>query len=231
MLFVGLALLLNPLVPGVHLGSGTVYRYEAATVEYAAGQGFDLRYVRTGRRLEPVAVDDQIACEDWRDRWFCRVATSVERNGGVPAHASAGLRFPSRYEFVLLDGRLYRPTTTERSEKGYLTLEPANESDPLRAVAGTDLSAVEERAVESGRVVTYRRLRRTDQLLRHEGDYYVVRRTARKEYTRGRDSCHGSPDGFCDAADWKRRTDTALTLGSRLAGVVLVFLSWERIRQ
>lgn len=231
LLLVGVALLVNPFVPGVHVGSGAVYEYEAATVEYAAGEGFQLRYVRTGQRLESVPVDDQIVCEDDREWRRCALEFFVQQNGGVPAYASAGLQYPGRYELVLLGDRLYEPVTVERGDSAYLSLDPVNDSDPLRRVARTDLSRVERRAVESGRVVTYRNLPRTDQLLRVSGDYYVVRQTARKRYTWGRDNCFSSGEGFCSAADWKRWTDTALTLATRLAGLLLVVREWNEVRE
>lgn len=230
LLLVGLALLLNPLVPGVHLGSGTVYRYDAASVNYTSGDGLELRYVETGQRLEPVAVDDEIACEDRPERWFCRVAVHVLRNGSVPAYASARASFPEQSEFVYLDSRFYRPTTVERGGEAYLALDSVNDSDPLREVAATDRTSLERRVIESGSVVTYNRLQREDQLLRADGRYFVLRRTARKRYTRGWNDCLGTGDGFCEAADWKRRIDTALTLASWLAGFALVLHGWVRVR-
>jgi hypothetical protein len=230
LLLVGLALLLNPVVPGIHFGAETVYRYEAASVNYTAGEGLELRYVETGQRLEPVPVDDEIACEDQPDRWFCRVIVFVQQNGTVPGYASAGASLPEEFEFVYLDNRFYRPTTVERSGETHLALDPVNESDPLQEVAATDLTSLERRTVESGSVVTYRDLQRKDQLLRADGGYFVVRQTARKRYTRGRDNCHGSAEGFCNDADWKRRIDTSLTIGSWLVGFGLVLHSWVRIR-
>lgn len=230
LLLVGFALLLNPLVPGIHLGSETVYEYEAVSVEYERG-GLNLTNVQSGQRLEPLSVDDEIACDGDSDRWFCRMVLFVQQNGSVSAYASAGLRYPSDYEFVYLGDQFYRPRTVERGERAYLTLEPVNDSDPLREVATTDLTQLEREIVESGRVVTYHELSREHELFRVGADYYFVYQTSRKHYTRKRDNCHSSGDNFCSNADWKRRIDTALTLGSWLAGLVVAMLGWERTRQ
>lgn len=231
LLLVGFALLLNPLVPGVHLGAETVYEYEAVSVEYERGEGLNLTNVQSGQRLEPLSVDDEIACEGQQNQWICRAVLFVQENGSVPAYASAGLRYPSDYEFVYLGDQFYRPTTVERGEWAYLTLEPVNDSDPLGEVATTDLTRVEREVVESGRVLTYRERPREHELFRVGPDYYFVYQTANKKYTRKRDNCHSSGGNFCDDADWKRRIDTALTLGSRLVGLVFAVGAWERIRR
>jgi len=78
--------------------------------------------------------------------------------------------------------------------------------------------------------VTYRRLSRANQLLQFDGGYYFVRQTAHKEYGGARATCVQSGGDFCSDADWKRRTDSAVTLASRLAGLALTFRGWERIR-
>lgn len=230
LLVAGLALLLNPLVPGVHLGSETVYRFEAASVDYTADEGLELRSVPDGDRLVGLQVDDEILCEDRQDWWTCRLASFVQQNGTVPGYASAGASFPDQFEFVYLADRFYRPTTVDRGGETRLALDPVNDSDPLEEMATTDLPTVERQAIESGRVVTYRNVVHRNQLLRADGEYFVVYRTARKRFTRGNDRCIGTGDGFCDAADWKRRTDTALTLGSWLAGFALLFRGVERVR-
>lgn len=230
-LALGLALLVNPWVPGVHFGSGTVYEYEAVSVEYAPDEGLELRGVQSGREKEPLPVDGKIVCEDRDDRWLCQVAYFVQQNGTVPGYASAGFDFHSVHEFVYLGGQFYRPTTVERGEQAHLALEPVDDADPLREVATTDLTVREREAVESGHVVTYRRLSREHQLLRFDDGYYFVYQTAHKEYGGPRASCVSSGRGFCEDADWKRRTDSAVTLVSRLVGLTLVFREWERIRR
>lgn len=231
LLLVGLGLLVNPWVPGVHLGSETVHEYQAVSVEYERGEGLDLRNVPDGQRLESVSVDDEIACDGRSNQWVCRVALFVERNGSVPGYASGGLRFHSDYEFVYLGDQFFSPTTVERGGRARLALAPVNDSDPLRRVATTDLTPLEERVIESGRVVTYQRLSREHQLLRSGGEYYFVRQTARNRYGAGADRCHTVDDGFCERADQKRLTDTGLTVASRLAGLVLVLAGWIRIQK
>ncbi|WP_435179755.1 hypothetical protein [Halorussus sp. AFM4] len=230
LLVVGVGLLVNPLVPGVHLGSGTVYEYSAVSVEYANGTGLELRGVEDGREKEPLAVDDEIVCEDRDDRWTCGAAYFVRQNGTVPSYAGAGFDFDGGPRLVYLGDRLYRTTTVDRGEAAHLALTPVNDSDPLRQVASTDLTARERRVVESGRVVTYRRLPRANQLLQFDGGYYFVQQTARKEYGGTSAGCVYSGGNFCSDADWKRRTDTGVTLLSRVVGLVLTFRGWERIR-
>jgi len=139
LLAVGLALLLNPLVPGVHLGSGTVYEYSAVSVQYANETGLELKGVDDGQPKEPLPVDDEIVCEYHWARWMCRVLYSVQQNGPVPGGASAGFDFHEEFGLVYLDDRFFRPTTVDRADEAHLALEPVNDADPLRAVATTDL--------------------------------------------------------------------------------------------
>ncbi|WP_134670782.1 hypothetical protein [Halorussus marinus] len=226
----GLALLLNPLVPGVHLGSDAVYEYSAVSVEYESGTGLELRGVDDGAEKEPLPVDDEIACEAHWNRWTCGVFGAVQRNGPVPGGASAGVDFHAEFRLVALGDRFFRPTTVDRAGEAQLALEPVTDSDPLRMVATSDLRPRERRAVESGRIVTYRLLARTNQLLQFDGGYYFVHRTGHKEYGGERTHCVASGGDFCSDADWKRRTDSTVTLGSRLAGLLLTFRGWERIR-
>jgi hypothetical protein len=230
LLLVGLGLLVNPWVPGFHLGSETVHEYEAVSVEYQQGEGLDLRTVQDGQQLEPLSVDDEIACDGRSNQWMCRVALFVERNGSVPGYASAGAHFPTDYELVYLGDQFFYPTTVERAGRTHLALEPVNGSNPLRRVTTTDLTSLEERVVESGRVVTYQRLSRKHQLLRSGGEYYFVRQTAQNRYGGGPDRCHAVDDEFCERADWKRLTDTGLTVASRLAGLALVLTGWTRLQ-
>ena len=225
----GVALVLNPFVSGVHVGDGSVYRYDAAAVDYADGEGLELRHVRTGERLERLPVDDEILCKDRLDRRACRLESYVRQNGTVPARAEYGVGYPSRYEYVLLDGRFYRQVTVDRDGWAHFALDPVNDSSPLEAVAATALTSLERNVVDSGRVVSYRNLTRRNQLLKVDGEYYVVYRSGFSRYGGPHASCHSNGDGFCDAADWKRRIDTALTAGSRLLGLVLLLEGWSRL--
>ncbi|WP_135851570.1 hypothetical protein [Halorussus salinus] len=226
-ILVGLALLFNPFVPGLHLGDGSVYRYEAASVEYHDDGSLSVTSVRTGDAIEQVSLDDEIACFDGSLRRLCRFEYHVLDGGNVSAYPES---FGSaRYDFVYLKQRLYRPTSVERDGDWYAALEPVNESDPLRfPAAESGISSVERRLVESGRVLTYEELPHDDQLIEVEDEYYTLYKTASRTYSSGGSRCVSSGAGFCEKAGRKRLVDSVLTVASWLAG--LGFLSLARRR-
>lgn len=223
---VGLALLLNPLVPGVHFDGGSMYRYEAASVEYEQNESLSVTSVRTGEPVEQVSVDDEIACLETGLSRACQFEYHVLDGGNVSSYPRSFAE--ARYDFVFADGRLYRPTSVERGGDWYAALEPVEDSDPLRYVAArTDIPSAERRLVEEGRVVTYGELPHADQLVEVGGEYYTIYATAAKSFSGGGSFCSSSGRGFCEAANRKRRVDSALTLASWLAGLWLVVRGWR----
>lgn len=215
---VGLALLVNPFAPGVHLGDGSVYRYEAASVEYRQDEGLRVTSVRTGDAVDQVSVDDEIVCVGSGLRRTCRFEYHLLDGGNVSSYPPSFAE--ARYEFVYANDRLYRPTAVERGGDWYAALEPVTDSDPLRYVADSSgVPSAERRLVEEGRTLTYGELPHGDQLIEVDGEYYTIYATAAKTYSGGGSFCSSGGEGFCGAADNKRLVDSALTLASWLAGL------------
>lgn len=217
-LLAGLALLANPFVPGVHLGDGEVYRYEAAHVEYENGS-LTATSVRTGAVRDHLPIDDEIICTRLGINRRCQFEYHVLNGGNVSTVGIGG----ARYEFAYLGERLYRPSSVGGRHEARMTLEPVNDSDPLSAVAARDhLPAAERELVESGRIKTYDELPHENQLIAVGGEYYTVYPTAHRSFYGGGSACSSSGNGFCAAASQKRIVDTGLTLASWLAGLWLL---------
>lgn len=228
-ILLGFALLFNPFVPGIHFGDGSVYQYEAASVEYHQDGSLSVTSVRTGEALERVPLDDEITCFGGGLRRACQFEYYVLDGGNVSSYPRSFGN--ARYEFVYVNQQLYRPTSVERGGDWYMALEPVNDSDPLRfAVAETEIPSVERRLVADGRVLTYGELPHAGQLIEVGGEYYTLYSTASKSYSGGGSFCASSGKGFCGAADRKRLVDSALTVASWLAGLGLLALAQRRIR-
>jgi hypothetical protein len=217
----GIGLLVNPSAPGLHFGEGSVYRYEAAAVDYNQSAGLQVTDPETGQSITLDNVDDEIICEGFALRRACQFEYSVYDGANVSA-------LPSRigyseYEFVYRNETFYRPTTVERAGDWYMRLDPVTDPDPLRYVAdGGDLSPGAQSAIASGAVLTYRELPEANTLVREGGEYYTVYSTGVKRYWSGGSFCSSGGDGFCGTADSKRWTDSLLTLGSWVLGAALV---------
>lgn len=224
LLILGIGLLVNPYAPGLHLGDGNVYQYEAATVTYEQPAGLQATDPETGRELHLRSVDDEIICEGPAIRRTCQFEYSVYKGTNV---SSVGSSFGyAQYEFVYLNDTLYRPTTVERSGEWYMSLEQVTEPDPLRDIADSGvLSDSAHKAISTGTVMTYRELPEDNTLIRHDGQYYTLYTVGAKRYWGGGSTCSSGSDGFCSAADSKRWTDSLLTFGSWVIGVALVFFA------
>lgn len=225
LLLVGVALLLNPVVPGVHLGEGEVTRYEAARVTYDDAEGLRVVDVSSGERLRFVDVDG-IQCEELWGR-VCHFEHAVLEGAEVRGPADSPLT-DAPYTYVYLDDTLYRQTAVEGEEGATAALEPADE-DPLGRIAmAGDYSRPVGRAIDGETVVVHGELDVEGRLLEHEGAYYTVHATASKRYGGGGSFCASNGEGFCETADAKRTTDTLLTLGSRVLGGLLLLTGYER---
>jgi hypothetical protein len=225
----GLTLLLNPFVPGVHLADGSVYRYEAASVEYQQDGSLFVTSVRTGDAVGRIPLDDEIVCFGGSLRRSCQFEYHVLDGGNVSSHPRPFVS--TRYEFVYANGRLYRPSSVERDGDWYAALDPVNESDPLGTVAArSGIPPVERRLVESGRVLAYGELPHDDRLIEVGDEYYTLYATASKSYSGVSSICSSGGDGFCGAADRKRVADSVLTLSSWLAGLWILYRARGEIR-
>lgn len=221
LLGLGIGLLVNPYAPGLHFGEGSVHRYDAAAVTYNQSAGLQTTDVETGRVLDLRSVDDEIICDGLALRRACQFEYSVYDGANV---SSINRRIGyAQYAFVYLNDTLYRPTTVERSEEWYMSLDRVTEPDPLRYVADSDeLSVGARTAISTGTVMTYRELPEATTLIRDDGQYYTLYTTGVKRYGSAGSVCSAGGDGFCSAADSKRWTDSLLTLGSWVIGLALV---------
>ncbi|WP_158057759.1 hypothetical protein [Halorussus halophilus] len=228
-LLAGLALLFNPFVPGIHIGDGDVYRYEAAQVEYQDDGSLQATSVRSGEVRENLPIDDEIICTRLGVSRRCQFEYHVLNGGNVSTIGIGG----ARYEYAYLGGRLYRPDSVGERGDERMTLEPVNDSDPLASVATQDTSSTERRLVNEGRIKTYRELPHEEQLVEVDGEYYTIYATAHRSFygLGGASRCVSSGDGFCESANQKRLVDTGLTLASWLAGLWLLLRVRRRMRR
>jgi hypothetical protein len=226
-LIFGIVLLVNPYVPGVHLGDGSVHKYEAKTVTYNESAGLQVTDPETGRELSLRDVDDDILCDSFDDRYLCEFGyTVIDGFGERVGHPD---------QFVYLNQTLYR-SDTDRNFRGEppLRLVRVDESrtpDPLQHVAKHgDLSGGAEKAISTGSVLTYRELPEEDTLIRHDSTYYKLSKTgiSRWDGFGGTgEFCSSNSADFCDAAGSKRLIDSLLTLGSWAIGFALVVFAFQ----
>jgi hypothetical protein len=223
LLIVGILLLVNPYAPGLHLGDGSVHRYEAATVTYNESAGLHVTDPETGRELSPSSVDDDIICTGSIGR-VCQFEYAVYEGTNVSATPGEY----ADYQFVYLNETLYRPTTVPRERQLRMSLDRVTGSDPLRDVATSGgLSEGARSVISTGSVLTYRELPEEGTLVRHDGQYYTLYEAGVKHYGGGGSFCGSSGDGFCGAADSKRWVDSLLTLGSWGIGAALVVFAFR----
>ncbi|SHG99920.1 hypothetical protein [Halobaculum gomorrense] len=226
LLVVEIALLVNPAVPGVHVGEGEVTRYEAARVSYDDADGLRIVDVSSGEPRELVDVDDDIGCEELGGR-VCQFERAVL--DGTDIGGPDPFLTEAQYTYVYFNDTLYGQTATDGPNGTTAALEPVTDDDPLGRIALTgDYSPSVRRAIDGETVLVYGELSVENQLIEHEGAYYTVLPTAGKRYGGGGSFCASSGEGFCEAADAKRTTDTLLTLGSRLLGGLLLLAGYTR---
>lgn len=231
LVLVGIGLLVNPIVPGIHVGDGSVYRYEAARVTYNGTDGLAVVDVAGGEAPAGIDIDDDVVCERGvTTARVCAFEAAVLDGTDVPTHRGEVSR--ADYSYVYLDDTFYEPTVEERDDGPYAALEPVTESDPLERIAMEgDLSAPARAAISGEQVLVHEELTEANRLIRNEGTYYTIYRSAHKRYGSRGSFCASNGEGFCDAADTKRWVDTLLTLGSRVLGGVLLVaafrLRWE----
>lgn len=60
LVLVGIGLLVNPVVPGIHVGDGSVHRYEAARVTYDGTNGLQTVGVGGGDAPAGNDIDDDV---------------------------------------------------------------------------------------------------------------------------------------------------------------------------
>ncbi len=110
-------------------------------------------------------------------------------NGGnriVPTN----YRFPHagrEYSVVFVNGQFYEPRGIERNGTRYMTLESASKEETLTRIstAYADAPAPIQHAVRTGAVSTHREIELTNELVRKDGNYYVVTHTGKQDASNG----------------------------------------------
>lgn len=228
---VGLALLVNPIVPGVHVMEVTITQYDAARVTYDATDGLRVVDATSGEVLHGIEVDRDVICERGYHRYRdCSFERAVLAGRNVPTRPEDISR--SRYAWVYLDDTFYRPTVDDRANGSFAALEPVDPGDALDRIADRGPPTEPERqAIEDGSLLVYGELPVSNRLVRHDGAYYTVYRSESETYGLFESSCGSDDREFCNAAVTKWWTDNLLTVGSRLLGGGLLAVGYHRRRR
>lgn len=169
---VGLLLLLNPLYIGFfHLGDPT-YRYERVEIELT-----DDGYRTADQSLGLERIDSDVACLRGYPTRACQFERFLHEGGNGTVPSNFRFHHAGReYSAVLLDGQFYKPRSVERNETWYMTLEPASKGETLKRVSTAYAAAPApiQHAVRTGSVSTHREPGMTNELVRRDGNYYVV---------------------------------------------------------
>lgn len=252
---VGVCLLVgSPLAFGFHL-TDPVYRYEAAEVDVDDRGVLVMEDVADGdtyrgSEATRIGLGREVACFERVPSRHCALELHALRTnatvvgsptivgsstdvGSPPTDGPSYLYDPAQ---SVEDGRYLR-LGVERAEvngtaRAVLTYEP----EPLPevfanvSVYATELTGPEERTIERGHSLTYRRLPHEDELVRYGGSYYRIYRVGTYESADGFASC-ADGDEFCERAGRRRAGDTALTVAGVLAGLALVGAGGRRMRR
>lgn len=218
-LAVAVVLLLNPLYLA-GWGLDPVYRYEAAEVSYAAGDGFEFR---------PVGDGDYPADHEFRvegvlctgsERRTCALARGVYENRTTNVSGFPDFRY---YRYALFDGRVYEPVSRAdgRFVLGYERTDGSEALDHLARLNDEPQSAVRT-AITTGAVVTHEK-QPANRLYEHDGSYYLLYRT----YSGPGVGCDdgGYDQAAADGVCAYRGQEHLLAAGVTLAGLLLLWRS------
>jgi hypothetical protein len=182
LIVVGFALLLNPFVVGaLDIGDPDSYTYEPKEVTFYDNGTYDA----------PIGVDEidpGVACLDTLPSRSCALERAVHANSGVtydeyPRYVIRDVRYP----YVHVWGAGFFGTATEELANGSVEygLEPVPQSRALDsiAVSSDDASRGVRRALETGQYRTSDPLDDADELVAHDGNYYVVTEVASRTTT------------------------------------------------
>ncbi|QLH80625.1 hypothetical protein [Halosimplex pelagicum] len=178
----GFALVLNPFVVGaLDLGDPDSYTYEPKEVTF-----YD-----NGTYGAPIGVDEidpRVACLGYPLSRSCALERAVHADGGITsdAYPLAVVRY-GRYYYVHVWGEGFFDTEAEELANGTVEygLEPVEQSRVLDsiAVSSDDASRGVRRALETGQFRTSDPLDDADELVAHDGSYYVVTEVASRTTT------------------------------------------------
>lgn len=201
----GLVLLLNPVYVGaLALDEPNWYRYESYQVVFT-DDGIEYPDGIAGSG----DFDSDVACLNSNHR-VCRLEYHVFRNGGI-AHPDRMAAGPGRgYRYAYLNDSFYQVVPQTLGGSGTLGHEKLPRAEALGYVATPleEASPAIRDAVKTGAVETHRRLQGADELVRMEGNYYVVGRVASHTY-------HSS------AYDRKKLEGRIIEGGLMVAGIAL----------
>ncbi|WP_158056403.1 hypothetical protein [Halorussus halophilus] len=190
----GVLLLLNPLyIDAFGVAHPNSYRYEATEVTYNQSDGIDYDIHARG-------IDSDIAClGNPLPSRSCTLEYAIYQRGNLTANVSWAGHVenygPNSYQYAYVDGSFYE---VESEEVAYdtgtvrLTLNRAPARRAMR-YASTPISRVSHpvrRAIETGSAKTHYAVDGANELVRKNGDYYVVYRveahiTDNEAYERG----------------------------------------------
>ncbi|ELZ29214.1 hypothetical protein C475_03319 [Halosimplex carlsbadense 2-9-1] len=177
LIVVGFALLVNPFVVGaLDIGDPDSYTYEPGRVTFYDNGTYDA--------ADPAdVIDPKVAClDDQLPTRSCMLERAVHANDGVVYDGLPQRILGTDYWYVYVwDEGFFEPTSLDRGNGTYeYGLEPAEQSQALDyvAVSSEDASTGVRRALETGQFRTSDPLDDADELVAHDGSYYVVTATS-----------------------------------------------------
>ena len=178
---VGFALLLNPPVVGaLDLGDPDSYTYEPTEITFHDNGTYDAP-PGTGD------IDSEVACFDFPPRRSCVLEQAAYANGGVVHDGPPSNFLRHDYQYVhVWEAGFFEPTAEELANGTVeYDLEPVARDRALDAVAdpSSEVSRGVRRAVETGEFRTNDPLPGADELVVHDGSYYVVTATSYRTTT------------------------------------------------
>lgn len=217
---------------GLAVETDETYQYTAYEIDYdddAYGTDedvFELRsqqrgWVLDGSTVYRTNIDDRIACLPSDDLGCALLVEQYTESREVVSARS------SRYEYLHLEDGFY--SVDPPRQGGSVTFEQVDGStvfDDL-ALEPDDLTRLERRVLDDGRVITTRPLPNANRIVEHEGAYYTLLPTGH----RAEDGfCSSSPqDDFCEEARRHRIASGGLSLGVGLLGIVGVAIGVRRL--
>lgn len=170
LLGVGILLLAAPLYVGpmLHLDDSGTYQYTSHTVEFTNEGVNGSEIVGT--------IDPQVACLRRPAGRICTFENIVHSQNGIRFAKHKPVARAERYDYAYVDGDFHRPTRDRRNGTYYLTLEQVSRTEALLEVSTRyeDASKPIQKAIQSDSVTTHSRLEGANELVRYNGNYYVV---------------------------------------------------------
>ncbi|QPV64758.1 hypothetical protein I7X12_09205 [Halosimplex litoreum] len=177
----GFALLLNPFVVGaLDVGDPDSYTYEPKEVTFYDNGTYDAERGAPG-------LDPEVACFERAPSRSCVVERAVHADGGVVYDGLPSGYLRSDYEYVYVWGKgFFEPVGRELANDSVeygLDSVPRSEALEWVAAESREASAGIREALETGQYRTRDRIDGADELVEHDGDYYVVTATSYRTTT------------------------------------------------